>query len=75
MFCKVLLILTQSEKRRYSEFSWSVFYCIRTKYGDLRKTEIFTQILRRFTYLVQMPKNTDLKNSKYGCFLLIVKYV
>ena len=51
------LFLTQSLRKKcpYSEFFWSVFYHIRTEYG---------QILRRD----QMQKNTDRKNSKYGHF-------
>ena len=44
----------------YSEFSWSIFLCIRTEYGGIPGI---------CPYLVQMREKTDQKNSKYGLFL------
>ena len=38
-------------------FSWSVFPCIRTEYGDL---------LRKSPYSVRIQENTDQKNSVFG---------
>ena len=48
------------EKCPHSEFSWSVFSHIRTEYGNF---------LRRSPYSVQIPENTDQKNSEYRHFL------
>ena len=42
-----------------SEFFWSLFSRIRTKYGE---------ILPNSPYSVQMRENTDQKNSEYGHF-------
>ena len=44
----------------YSEFLWSVFFLIRTEFGDL---------LCKSPYSVRMRENTDQKNSKYRHFL------
>ena len=50
-------MLWPREKRLYSEFFWSVFSRILTDYGE---------ILRISPYSVQIPENTDQKNSEYG---------
>ena len=55
-----MLLNTQREKCPYSEFFWSVFFRIRTEYGDL---------LRKYSYSVQMRENTDQKNFECGYFL------
>ena len=47
------------EKYSNTQFFWSVFSSIRTKYGDLRRT---------CPYLVQILENTDHKNSVFGHF-------
>ena len=47
------------ERYQYSEFFWSIFYRIRTEYGE---------ILRISPYLVRMRENTGQKNSKDGHF-------
>ena len=47
--------MTWHEKCPYSEFFWSVFSRILTKYGDL---------LRKSPYSVQMLENTGQENSK-----------
>ena len=58
LFPDVLLFSTSlREKRPFSEFFWSVFSHIWTKYGE---------ILRVFPYSVRMQENT--KNSEYGHF-------
>ena len=44
----------------YSEFSRSIFLCIRTEYGWIPGIS---------PYSVQMREKTDQKNSKYGLFL------
>ena len=49
--------LTLREKSPYSEFFWSVFFRIRTKYGEFRSLS---------PYLVLMQENTDQKNAEYG---------
>ena len=49
--------------RPYLEFFWSAFFHIWTKYDDL----IF-----KSSYSVQMQKNTDYKNFKYGHILRTV---
>ena len=48
------------EKCPYSEFSWSIFFRIRTEYGEIRSIS---------PYLVRMRENTDRRNSEYGHFL------
>ena len=58
--------LTLREKSPYSEFFWSVFFRIRTKYGGIRRIS---------PYLVQMRKKTAQENSEYGHFLLLVLLV
>ena len=58
--------LTLPEKSPYSEFFWSVFFRIRTKYGGIRRIS---------PYLVQMRKKTAQENSEYGHFLLLVLLV
>ena len=47
------------EKCPYSEFFRSVFSRIRTEYGEIRSVS---------PYSVQMPEDTDQKNSEYGHF-------
>ena len=44
----------------YSELFWSLFFCIRTEYGE---------ILFISPYSVRMRENTGQNNSKYGHFL------
>ena len=44
----------------YSEFFWSLFYRIRTEYGEIRSISL---------YSVRMRENTDQENSKNGYFL------
>ena len=56
---------TLHEKCPYSEFFWSLFSRIQTKYGE---------ILRIFPYSVRMRGNKDQKNSKYGHFSRIDIY-
>ena len=51
---------TLREKCLYSELFWTVFFGIRTEYGE---------ILRISPYLVRMRANKDQNNSKYGYFL------
>ena len=48
------------EKCQYSESFWSVFFRIRTEYGE---------ILRISPYSVWMRENTGQNNSEYGYFL------
>ena len=47
------------EKCSYSKFFWSVFFRIRTEYGE---------ILRFSLYSVQMPENTDQKTPNTDTF-------
>ena len=47
------------EKCPYSEFFWSVFFCIWTEYGE---------ILRIYPNLVRMRENTNQENSEHGNF-------
>ena len=47
------------EKCSCSEFFWSVFSCIRTEYGEIRRSS---------PYLLRMRENTDQKNSENGHF-------
>ena len=47
------------EKCPYSDFFWSVFFCIRAEYGEIRSIS---------PYSVRMQKNTDQTNSEYGQF-------
>ena len=47
------------EKCPYSVFFWSVFSCIRTKYGEIQSIS---------PYSVRLRENTDQKNSEYGHF-------
>ena len=56
--------LTLREKCLYSEFFWSVFSRIQTKYGEISI----------FLYSVRMRENTDQNNSKYGQFSRSVTY-
>ena len=58
-------LLTLGEKCPYSEFFWHVFSPIRTECKE---------ILRISQQSVQMPENTDQKNSEYGHFLGSVNY-
>ena len=51
--------VTLREKRRYSEFFWSVFSRIRTEYGETRSIP---------PYSVRIRENTNQKNSEYGHF-------
>ena len=55
--CKYLKDDALRKKCPYSQFFWSVFFRIRTEYGD---------ILRISPYLVRMRENTDQKNSENG---------
>ena len=50
---------TLREKCPYSEFFWSVFSRIQTKYGEIRSIS---------PYSVRMWKNKDKKNSEYRHF-------
>ena len=50
---------TLREKWAYSEFFWSLFSLIWTKYGELRSISL---------YSVRMRENTDQKNSEYRHF-------
>ena len=50
----------------YSEFFWSVFYSIRTEYGEIPRIS---------PYSVRQRENTDQKNSKYGHFLYSERYM
>ena len=50
---------TPHEKCPYSVFSWSVFSRIWSEYGEIQSISL---------YLVDMPENTDQKNTKYGHF-------
>ena len=52
-----LYILTLRKKCPYLKLFWSILSRIRTEYG---------QILRISPYLVQMQKNKDQYNAKYG---------
>ena len=47
------------QKRR---FSWSVFSCIWTEYGDLRKFA-HGNLLHKFSYSVRIQENTDQKKT------------
>ena len=51
---------TLREKCPYLELFWSVFFRIRTEYGE---------VLRIFPYSIQMWKNKGRHNSEYGHFL------
>ena len=51
--------MTWRKKYLYAEFFWSVFFRIRTEYGDS---------LRKFPYSVLMWEHTDQKISQYGHF-------
>ena len=53
------------EKSPYSEFFWSVFSRIRTKYGEIQSMS---------PYLVRLRENTNQKNSEYGRFPCSVLY-
>ena len=55
-----LIYYTLCEKCLYSELFWSIFFRIRTEYGEM---------LRISPYLVRMHENTDKNNSEYGHFL------
>ena len=48
------------KKCPYSELFWSVFYLIRTEYGEIRSIS---------PYSVKMRENVDQNNSEYGHFL------
>ena len=54
------------EKCSYSEFFWSIFYRIRTEYGEIRSIS---------PYSFRMLENTDLKSSEYEHFSCSVKDV
>ena len=58
------LLLVLREKCLYLEFFWSVFFRIRTKYGDL---------LCKSPYSAQMKQNMNHKKSKNGNFLCSVR--
>ena len=47
------------KKCPYSELFWSAFSLIRTEYGDIQSISL---------YSVQMRKNADWNNAKYGRF-------
>ena len=55
-----LIYYTLCEKCLYLELFWSIFFRIRTEYGEM---------LRISPYLVRMHENTDKNNSEYGHFL------
>ena len=55
--------VTLRKKYLYSEFFWSVFSGIRTKYGDL---------LRKSPYLVQISKNMD-QNADIQTYLVRIQ--
>ena len=55
-----IVFIILREKCSYSEFFWSIFYRIRTEYGE---------ILRISPYSVRMLENTDQKNYEHGHFL------
>ena len=59
---KYILLPRHSLRKKcpYSEWFWSVFFRIRTEYGE---------ILRISPCSVQMRENTDHNNSEYGHFL------
>ena len=57
--CKILFFNSLREKCLYSELFWSAFSRIRIEYGE---------ILRIFTYSVQMRQNAYQNNSKYRHF-------
>ena len=59
----IILMVILHEK--CSEFYWSVFFSIRTEYGE---------ILRISPYSVRMRENADENNSEYGHFLRSVNY-
>ena len=52
------------DKYQYSEFFWSLFFRIRTEYGEIQSIS---------PYSVRMRANTDQKNSEYGHFSRSVK--
>ena len=54
------------EKCPYSKFFWSLFFCMRTEYGEIRSVS---------PYSVRMPQNTDHRNSEYGYFSRSVDHV
>ena len=49
-----------SKKCPYSELFWSVFSCIRNKYGEIQSVSL---------YSVQIGEHADQNNSKYWHFL------
>ena len=51
--------ITLRKKCPYSEFFWSVFSPIQTKYGE---------VWNIFPYSVRMRENTDKRNLEYGHF-------
>ena len=55
----ISLGLSLREKCSYSEFFWSVFPRIRTKYGEIRTIP---------PYSVRMRENADQRNSEHGHF-------
>ena len=57
--------LTLRKKCPYSELFWPIFSRTCTKYGEARSI---------FPYSVQMRKNADQNNSKYGHFSHSVKH-
>ena len=56
---KIIPTSSLRKKCSYPELLWSVFFRIRTEYGE---------ILRISPYSVQMRENTDQNNSEYGHF-------
>ena len=68
LFCDTRLKWVKSfqlrKKCSYSEFFWSVFAGIRTKYRDL---------LRKFPYSIPMRERTDQKKSEYTHFLRSIR--
>ena len=61
--------LALDKKCPYSELFWSVFSRNWAEYREILRISEYGELLRISTYLVQMRKNTDQNNSKYGDFL------
>ena len=62
LLCSGLLFVYSSLRKKcpYLELFWSVFFRIRTEYGEIRSIS---------PYSVRMRENTDQNNSEYGLFL------
>ena len=60
----ILLKFPLHEKCPDTEFLWSVFFCIRTEYGDLRSNSVFSPNTGKYG-----PEKTSYLNTFYAVFV------